>query len=160
VIKIETFIDEPKKGLEERIFLFISKLTPMVNVDLLIKNEKNQTLLTYRDDGFYKGWHIPGGIVRFKETFEERLVKVAKLELNCEIEYEKEPLIFKQLIHKNRNYRGHFISFLYKCKLKTPLNENLKCTNLNNPKPNEWAWFNKAPDNLIKVHNIYKKYFK
>ena len=39
--ELEMFIDDPKKGLEERIFLFISKLTPMVNVDLLIKNEKN-----------------------------------------------------------------------------------------------------------------------
>lgn len=42
----------------------------MVNVDLLIKNvSSNETLLTWREDEYYgPGWHVPGGIVRFKET--------------------------------------------------------------------------------------------
>jgi len=50
ILKIETFISNPSEGLPEEIFLFISKITPLINVDLLIKNDKNETLLTWRED--------------------------------------------------------------------------------------------------------------
>jgi colanic acid biosynthesis protein WcaH len=65
-------VTDAQKGLPQELFYFVSQLTPMVNVDLLIKNQKGQTLLTWRDDQFYgSAWHIPGGIIRFKESFEE-----------------------------------------------------------------------------------------
>ena len=38
LLEIEHYIDDPREGLTEEIFYFISKLTPLVNVDLLIKN--------------------------------------------------------------------------------------------------------------------------
>ena len=61
LLEVEQFIDDPKEGLTEEIFYFISKLTPLVNVDLLIKNELNETLLTWRDDKFYgQARHIQG----------------------------------------------------------------------------------------------------
>ena len=70
--QIESSIENPSNGLPEDIFLLISRLTPLINVDLLIKNEQNHTLLTWRDDGYYPpGWHVPGGIIRFKETIAE-----------------------------------------------------------------------------------------
>ena len=50
---LEFLIKDPKKGLGEEIFLFVSRITPLINVDLLIKNEKGQTLLTWRDDIYY-----------------------------------------------------------------------------------------------------------
>jgi len=43
---LESSIKNSSQGLPEDIFLFVSRITPMVNVDLLIKNEQNQTLLT------------------------------------------------------------------------------------------------------------------
>ena len=67
---LENQIKNPSKGLPQEIFFFISRITPMINVDLLIKDEKGRTLLAWRDDEFYKGWHIPGGIIRFKEKTE------------------------------------------------------------------------------------------
>ncbi|MDP2923379.1 MAG: NUDIX hydrolase, partial [Candidatus Omnitrophota bacterium] len=64
---LESLIKNPSERLPEDIFLFVSRITPIINVDLLIKNKQNHTLLTWRDDGFYPpGWHIPGGIVRYK----------------------------------------------------------------------------------------------
>ena len=33
----------------------------MVNVDLLIRNDRRETLLTWRQDELYRGWHIPAG---------------------------------------------------------------------------------------------------
>ena len=55
---------DAKVGLVDSVFYMVSRLTPMVNVDLLIKNDANQILLTWRADRYYgPGWHIPGGIM-------------------------------------------------------------------------------------------------
>ena len=88
----------------------------MANVDLLIKNKKKQTLLIWRDDKYYgPGWHIPGGIIRFKETFSSRIHKVAESELGMSVSHTKDPITIKELFAKNRDVRGHFITFLYEC---------------------------------------------
>jgi colanic acid biosynthesis protein WcaH len=155
---IESFIENPTNGLPEDIFLFISRITPIVNVDLLIKNEQNHTLLTWRDDGYYSpGWHVPGGIVRFKETIAERIRAVAKNELGAEVDFNKTPLAINEVIHSARKNRSHFISFLYQCSLVTQPNESLRCKN-NSPNPNEWMWHSTCPLNIISVHEMYRKY--
>jgi len=155
---LESYIKNPSAGLPEEIFLLITKLTPMVNVDLLIKNEQNHTLLTWRDDSLYPAcWHIPGGIIRYKETIADRIKAVAAGELGAEVEFKETPLAINELIHPARRVRGHFISFLYECKLMSAPDEKLRYKN-GDPKPGEWAWHCKCPDNLISVHDIYRKY--
>ena len=72
-------IENPNIGLPEDIFYFLSTIIPMINVDLLIKNEKNQILLSWRDDKYCNtGWHIPGSIIRFKESITERVIKTVQ----------------------------------------------------------------------------------
>lgn len=51
---LETLIGNPSEGLPEDIFLFVSRVTPLLNVDLLIKNESNRTLLTWRDERVFR----------------------------------------------------------------------------------------------------------
>ena len=154
---LESLIKNPSKGLSEDIFLFISRITPLINVDLLIKNEKKQTLLTWRDDGYYgPGWHVPGGIIRYKEKVSDRINAVAGKELGARVDFKKKPLAVNEIICSRRT-RGHFISLLYQCKLISPLNESLKFKK-RNPKPGQWAWHNKCPDNIISVHKIYQKF--
>ena len=60
-------------GLPDEVFTYISTVTPLVNVDLLIRNDKGEILLSWRYDYRRSGWHIPGGIIRYKETFEQRI---------------------------------------------------------------------------------------
>lgn len=156
--QLDNFILSPEKGLPEEIFLFISRITPLINVDLLIKNEINETLLTWREDKYYgPGWHIPGGIIRYKEPIKDRLRKVALIELGAEVEYEPEPLCINEIIVERRE-RGHFISLLYKCKLLSQPDEKLKYRGKGLPKNGEWMWHKHAPENLIPVHEIYRKY--
>jgi len=158
ILKIETFISNPSEGLPEEIFLFISKITPLINVDLLIKNDKNETLLTWREDKYYgPGWHVPGGIIRYKEPIKERIHKVALTELGAEVEFDPEPLCINEIIVERRE-RGHFISLLYKCKLLSPPTEKLKYKGFHKPKNGEWMWHRNSPENLIPVHEIYRKY--
>ena len=155
-----SLIKNPSKGLPEEIFLFVSRFTPIINVDLLIKNEQNQTLLTWRDDGYYPaGWHIPGGIVRYKEKISDRIKAVAASELGARIKFKKEPLAVNEVIIPSRRNRGHFISLLYECKLISPLNENLKYEK-GIPKPGQWAWHTKRPKNIISVHRMYRKFIE
>ena len=39
---LDTEIANPSLGLPEELFIFISRITPMVNVDLLIKDENKK----------------------------------------------------------------------------------------------------------------------
>ena len=126
---LEKQIPNPSVGLPEEIFLFVSRMIPMVNVDLLIKDEKGRILLSWRDykyDGV--GWHVPGGIVRFKEKLEIRILKVAEEEIGVKVEFDPVPITVNQVIC-NHNTRGHFISLLSKCFLSSkfiPKNTGIK----------------------------------
>lgn len=75
---LESYIQNPANGLPKELFLFVSRITPLINVDLLIKNEHGHTLLTWRNDAYYHGWHVPGGVIRYKEAIAERVKAVAK----------------------------------------------------------------------------------
>ena len=128
---LEKQVKNPKEGLPLELFLFLTKYTPMVNVDLLIKDEKGRTLLSWRNDEFHDaGWHVPGGIIRFKEMMKDRLQKVAKTEIGINIKFEDKPIAVNEIILK-QEVRGHFISFLYRGKLPSdfvPENKGLKET--------------------------------
>jgi|ETN02SMinimDraft_4_1059925.scaffolds.fasta_scaffold131854_2 colanic acid biosynthesis protein WcaH len=62
---LERSIDNASVGLREELFRFVSRLTVMVNIDLLVKDELNRVLLSWRETEFSgAGWHVPGGIIR------------------------------------------------------------------------------------------------
>lgn len=155
---IEASVKDPSGGLPEDVFLFISRITPLVNVDLLIRNEADQTLLTWRDDGYWKaGWHIPGGIIRYKETIAARIRAVATTELGAEVEFREAPLAVNELFHPERRERGHFISLLFHCTLAAPPDERLRYE-AGVPLPGQWMWHDTCPGNIITVHEVYREY--
>ena len=149
-------ITNPEEGLPDEVFYFISRITPLVNVDLLIKDENGRTLLSWRDDQYCgKGWHIPGGIVRCRETFEARIKKVAENEIGSDIDFNPIPIAINQLIHPDRKTRSHFVSILYKCSLPNtfvPQNKGVSPNDVGYIK-----WHNDCPNDLIKFHEIYYK---
>ena len=156
---IENSIDDATKGLPENIFLFLSRISPLINVDLLIKNSKNQTLLTWRQPGqmYGSGWHIPGGIVRYKEKIFDRINAVAESELKTKVVFDHSPLAINEVMLKQIN-RGHFISLLYSCKIIQDLDTNLQFLK-GTPKVGELACHNSCPEKLIPPHkNIYKDF--
>src|ERR1700756_3053304 len=88
VAELEALVPFPQEGLPEPVFLLVSRLTPLVSVDLLIKDELGRTLLTWRDDESYgPGWHVPGGIVRYQENAAHRIHEVARMELGARVEF-------------------------------------------------------------------------
>lgn len=151
-------VGDAKEGLGHDVFHFVSSLTPIVNVDLLIKNKKQETLLTWREDEFYgPGWHLPGGVVRFKEDPETRIRQVALTELGCIVNFSKVPLTVRSQITNDRNVRGHFLSLLYSCSLETQPALELKATNAS-PQNGQWEWHIIAPQNLVSVHDSFRVY--
>tara|TARA_Y100000310_G_scaffold66739_1_gene62085 strand:- start:386 stop:889 length:504 start_codon:yes stop_codon:yes gene_type:complete len=155
---LENKVLNPSEGLPDEIFYYISKTTPLVNVDLLIKDEDGRTLLAWRDDQFAgSGWLLPGGIVRFKETLEIRIQKVAKTEIGILVDFDPNPVTINQIIANDRKIRSHFISILYKCFLSK---ENILVNNgLFIDDPGYIMWYNNCPHDLLEYHEIYRNYF-
>ena len=152
-------IDDPRKGLPEELFLFVTTITPMINVDLLIKDNERRTLLVWREDKYASGWHIPGGIIRFKETIEQRIHEVAWQELGATVKFQDTPVAIRQVIIPHRDERGHFISLLYCCQLQSPLDRARKYLS-GRPCNGQWKWHETYPDDMLKVHDMYKNFIE
>jgi len=154
---LDELAGDPRSGLAEELFLFVSRVTPLVNVDLLIQDTGHRTLLTWRcDDHHGTGWHIPGGIIRYKETAQQRLRETACRELGATIEFDAAPLAVMESFSEQRN-RGHFISLLYRCRLTSEPDPVRRATS-GPPLPGAWRWHSGAPADLLEVHNMYRCY--
>lgn len=156
----------PEQGLGEELFLTVSSLVPIVNVDLLVYNDKGQFLLTKRDDPYCgKGWHVPGGCIRFKETCEERIRKVALGELGIsKLAIHKDPVkVFEIIEHdkrpiENQNERAHFITLVYRCEV----DDSYIIDNGDRTESDAGfiKWFDSLPDDLLSTQNCYREIIK
>lgn len=106
--KMKQKVKNPKEGLPEEVFTYVSTITPLINVDLLVRNESGAVLMAWRDDVCGQGWHIPGGIIRFKENIFTRIQKVGIQELQAEVKFEKEPLAVNEIIIGRRSGTFYF----------------------------------------------------
>lgn len=160
IASLESALGDPRQGLPEEVFLFASRITPLINVDLLIQDDGGRTLLTWRDDEFFgQGWHIPGGIIRYKETAAERIRACALQELGAELSFDPAPLLVLETIRPQRS-RGHFISLLYRCRLLTPLRETLRAPESHPPAAGAWRWHQGSPPDLLEVHAPYARFLR
>ncbi len=155
---VEQAAGNANSGLPEEVFRTLTRLTPMINVDLLVKDSRGRTLLTWRADSWFPaGWHIPGGIIRFEEPVAHRIAEVARLELKTGVEFEPEILSVNEFILPELPFRNHFISLLYRCTLTSAPPESLRYeTGL--PEAGQYSWFEGPPENLLRVHSIYRKF--
>src|SRR5437763_276723 len=108
---LDSWAPDPKTGLPYELFLFISRLVPMVNVDLLV-SDRGSILLTWRDDEIHgTGWHVPGGMIRFQETISERIRATALEELGVEVSFDENATV-EEILAPERRIRGHHISLV------------------------------------------------
>lgn len=148
----DRFEGKVAKNLGTPLFHFCSSLVPSVNVDILLFDLDGRFILTWRDDEFYgPGWHVPGGVVRHKETWLERAQKVAESECGVsDIDFEDTPRLVQQVFNENRCVRGHFVSILFIGHLKT----SFLSTNIIRS-------FSSQPENLINEHKkLYMSFLR
>ena len=152
---------DPEQGLGQGLFLTISSLVPIVNVDLLVYNKHGQFLLTRRNDSHCgTGWHVPGGCIRFKETCEDRIRKVALKELGIKkISFDKNPVKVFEIIEKrqrpieNQNERAHFITLVYQCLVDDSYQINNG--NLTDEDAGYIKWIDTLTDDLVAIQSCY-----
>jgi len=157
ICKIETQIRDPTKGLPDDVFHFATRITPMVNIDLLVRNELNEVLLTWRGGQYYSpGWHVPGGIVRLRESLYDRIDQVAMNELGTTVTADRNPILINEVIRfPERINRTHFISFLFQAKLNSSPCQSLEFRR-KKPENGQWNWHQSCPEDIIPVHLMYK----
>jgi colanic acid biosynthesis protein WcaH len=158
ISELESLVPTPQRGLPEPVFFLISRLTPLLSVDLLIRDSQGRTLLTWRDDESYgPGWHVPGGILRYQERAANRIHEVARLELGAQVEFDPTPLLIHESIRLDRRNRSHIVSMLYQCRLLTSPDASLHF-DPQSPKPGQWHWHESCPRNLIQEQRPYDRY--
>lgn len=151
-------------GLPEETFEAISRHMPIVNVDLLIENEDGDILLSWRDDEFCgKGWHIPGGVILYKETFHDTITRTALREIGIQVFYDTKPIHVANLVSNYHTTRGHFVGILFRCYLNRDsklLEPKWDCEKMGGPPspyeyhvmtPGTLQWFSYCPP-LIPIH--------
>jgi ADP-ribose pyrophosphatase YjhB (NUDIX family) len=149
-------VPNPHAGLPEAVFYYVSRTTPLINVDLLIKDDTGRTLLAWRDDPFVgAGWHVPGGIIRFKETMAERIAQVAAIEIGSEVQYDPAPIAVREFIH-DRDVRGHFISLLLRCRIDAAFMPDN--TGRQRHDAGYLQWHDGCPTDLLQCQATYKKF--
>jgi len=149
-------MSDPRNGLPDEVFHFIRKVTPLINVDLLICCD-GRALLAWREDEYDKGWHIPGGIVRFREAFHARIDAVALTEIGATVESEPLPCNLAQLRHHDR---GHFISLLYRCSLTSEIDPARFYPGQGKPVNGSLSWIEGVPHDFYPAQLFYKDWLE
>lgn len=127
-------VEGQHEELPKNVFHALLKVVPFIACEVAVKNDKGEILLTERNDRYWKGWHIPGGLLRYKESFEERIQFVAKNELGIHVD----SIRFLGPVNHTDDKRGHAVSLVFVC--TTP------------DKPSHGKWFKESPKNIIEHH--------
>ncbi len=138
--------------LPQHLFDYVSSITPLVSVELVVTCPSNLVLLSWRDDGLYgPGWHLPGGILRHKESLIDRIRLVASKECSIESFVSCTFLQVNQIMNPDRNLRGHFIAFVYCLAI-----DHIPCFDKSDLKNGSLELFSCAPPNLIEQHRRFE----
>jgi colanic acid biosynthesis protein WcaH len=88
--------------LNEREFLHIVDATPLVSIDLILRNERGEILLGRRTNRPAQGfWFVPGGRIRKNERVAEALRRISNRELGCELSEAKLIGVFDHIYPDN-----------------------------------------------------------
>lgn len=149
-----------RRGLPEELFLAISGLVPLPNVDLLVLNQKRQILLSWRNDPFFEpSWHIPGGCMRYGESFEDRVRQTALRELGTAVAFDPDPIAVRNVLRgpnpaqEHPRERGHNVALLFRCQVP----DSFVIDNRGKAAHDDGylQWFESLPDPFMKIQHIY-----
>jgi len=71
--------------LPDETFKSVIQHTPLISIDLIVRNEQGEVLLGKRVNAPAKGyWFVPGGRVRKNETLDDAFVRLVREELGIE----------------------------------------------------------------------------
>lgn len=104
----------------------------------VVKNGKNgpEVFLTYRNDEFFNGWHIPGAVHLPNENIDSTLKRVLRTEIKMRVNKPRFFGYFERMKGNgtNQSKRGYELSTFFTCRLmgKAAESDNEKFFPLNN----------------------------
>lgn len=134
---------------------FIRRKFPLVGCPAIIKNKEGEILLAKRSKKmmcYPSYWGLPGGVVEWKESFEDGVKREIKEEIGVKIKIIKRA---KKVYEKfpNKNCPIHCITIPFNCKIIRGI-----------PKPkdetSEVKWFKKSEIKAMKLAYDHKKILK
>ncbi len=108
---MKKMILQPKGELSHAQWERARMLMPVVACEIVIFNSKKEILLTWRKDEYYKGWHNPGGLLRMRESLENRIQVVLHTELGVRLKSFK----FLDFYNYTDDPRGHTVGLIFLC---------------------------------------------
>jgi colanic acid biosynthesis protein WcaH len=111
--------------LDDKRFLDVIDVAPLVSVDLIIKNGSEEVLLGKRRNSPAKGsWFVPGGRIRKSERISEAITRISRSELGIVMRWKEARLLgaFEHLY--NDNFLGidgvdtHYVVLAYEFDLE------------------------------------------
>jgi colanic acid biosynthesis protein WcaH len=146
--------------LNDRDFLHVVDVTPLVSIDLVLRNKRGEVLLGRRANRPAQGlWFVPGGRIRKNERVADALKRISKHELGVEISEAKLLGVFDHIYPDNflgaPNVNTHYVVL----GMAAELDANLQFTA--DEQHSELKWW-KISDILASdsVHENTKAYFR
>ncbi|MBU0730999.1 MAG: GDP-mannose mannosyl hydrolase [Proteobacteria bacterium] len=143
-------------------FIEVIKNTPLVSIDLIVRNDRQEVLLGLRNNQPAKNcWFVPGGIIRKNETMSAAFARISLTELGKEFARESAIFLgaFEHLYQENfaeaPGFGTHYIVLAHEIQLE----DNLPT--IPQDQHRESAWF--SVDQLLNdpaVHPNTKAYFE
>jgi len=134
--------------------------TPLVSIDLIVKNEAGQVLLGRRTNQPAKGyWFVPGGRILKNERLDEAFLRLSGEELGFSVPSARSRFlgVYEHLYPDSSfdpNVGTHYVVLGYE------LITNLKLDALPKKQHNDYQWF--KIEELLASHNVHantKAYF-
>jgi colanic acid biosynthesis protein WcaH len=145
--------------LDEQTFLRIVDATPLVSVDLVVRDSEGRVLLGQRTNRPAQGfWFVPGGRIRKNERIDNALTRIAQAELGANADEAEFMGVYEHLYPDNFSGQAgistHYIVLAYTCEFPPQTQ----------PQPDaqhsQFKWW-KVEDLLrsAEVHENTKRYF-
>ncbi len=130
--------------LEKTTFETVIASTPLISIDLIIKNSHGQYLLGYRTNKPAKGfWFVPGGRILKDETMDSAFIRLCQNELGIDAVRTNAKFLgtyehFYQDYVFGDDITTHYVVLAYEVVLDINISE------LPNEQHNQYNWFSKS----------------
>lgn len=145
--------------LGKELFSSVIKSTPLISIDLIIRNDENDILLGKRlNKPAYGSWFVPGGRIYKDEKIEDAFTRITKNEIGKA--YDISTAIFKgvyQHFYNDNVYNDSFSTHYIVLAFEFMINEELSLDTIQHEK---YKWFEEDElQNNNEVYSYVKDYF-
>lgn len=139
--------------LSESTFQTIIGATPLVSIDLIVKNARGEVLLGYRTNRPAQGyWFVPGGRVQKNERLDKAFLRLTEAELGMAIERSEASFmgVFEHLYDDSafdEAVSTHYVVLGYELELDISLDA------LPKEQHNQYAWM--KPEELLSRDDVH-----